>query len=118
MNDAVTFPAPGRIPYPGGCETIAPAYRRLIGLSLIKDFRRGVRQLFGGVKGCTHLTELAQILPTAAVQAYAGEVIPVSGDSDIKPFQLDRCHALRTDGGAVAKYYPRWAVARADDSTP
>ena len=25
-----------------------------------------------------------------------------------KPFQLDRCHALRTDGPTVAQFYPRW----------
>ena len=71
------------------------------------------RQRLGGILGCTHLTELAQVLPTAAVQAYAGEVIRhvrrATSDTET-PFQLDRCHALRTDGAAVAKYYPRWAV--------
>jgi hypothetical protein len=70
-----------------------------------------------GIEGCTHLTELAPILPTAAVQAFAGEVFKTrdSADANVdrpstKPFQLDRCHALRTDGPAVAKYYPRWAI--------
>src|SRR5688572_29911971 len=33
------------VPYPGGCEAIAPAYRALVGLSLIKDFRRKTREL-------------------------------------------------------------------------
>jgi hypothetical protein len=28
------------------------------------------------------------------------------------PWQLDRCHALRTDGPAVAKFYPRWHKVR------
>lgn len=27
-----------------------------------------------------------------------------------KPFQLDRRHALRSNGPAAARYYPRWAV--------
>ena len=27
-----------------------------------------------------------------------------------QPFQIDRCHAMRADGAAVAQYYPRWAV--------
>jgi hypothetical protein len=35
-----------------------------------------------------------------------------------KPFQLDNCHALRTDGLAVAKYYPRWAVRQTVKSEP
>jgi len=105
------------VPYPGFCNTIGPAYRAMIGLNLMKGLRHELKQRLGGIAGCTHLTELAQILPTAAVQAYAGEVIPVQGNDDVKPFQLDHCHALRTDGGAVAKFYPRWAVAHADDST-
>ncbi|HTD02305.1 DUF2889 domain-containing protein, partial [Undibacterium sp.] len=80
-----------------------------------KQLRQGVKERMSGVKGCTHLTELAQILPTAAVQAFAGEVIDTrdgagSSGQDQQPFQLDRCHALRLDGPAVAQYYPRWAI--------
>jgi hypothetical protein len=62
------------------------------------------------------MTELANALPTAAIQAFAGEVIkvqdgaePVSAeDAERRPFQIDRCHALRSDGPAVARFYPRW----------
>jgi len=103
------------VPYPGYCETIGPDYSKLIGLNLLKGFRQGVKERLTGIAGCTHLTELAQILPTVAIQAFAGEVFPTRDGSaadglDQKPFQLDRCHALRTDGEAVAKFYPRWAV--------
>ena len=83
------------MPYPGGCETIAPAYKRLVGLSLIKDFRRKTRELLGGVRGCTHLTEMLAGLPTAAIQTFAGEVNGRARDGQ-KPFQLDQCHALET----------------------
>ena len=76
-------------------------------------------QRLGGTKGCTHLTELAGVLPTAAIQAFAGEVYrprdaahePEAADhqeAGKRPFQLERCRALRVDGPAVAKYYPRW----------
>src|SRR3982074_2515256 len=41
------------VPYPGGCETIAPAYGELVGLNLINDFRRNVREALGGGRGCT-----------------------------------------------------------------
>jgi chromosome condensin MukBEF MukE localization factor len=65
------------------------------------------------------MTELTDVMPTAAIQALAGEVIRnmESTDQDgrpVKPFQLDRCHALRTDGPAVARYYPRWTRATQD----
>jgi hypothetical protein len=101
------------VPYPGFCDTIGPAYKKMIGLNLRNGFRQGVKERLSGIQGCTHLTELSQVLPTAAIQAFAGEVINTGADAEQqhkKPFQLDRCHALRTDGPAVAKYYPRWAV--------
>jgi hypothetical protein len=102
-------------PYPGYCDTIAPAYKSLIGLSLMNHFRLRLKDRLAGVLGCTHLTELSLVLPTAAIQAFANDVIKTrDGDGDDasteRPFQLDRCHALRIDGPAVAKYYPRWFV--------
>jgi hypothetical protein len=102
------------VPYPGFCNTIGPAYKKLIGLNLLKGFRKHLGERLGAVLGCTHLTELAQVLPTAAIQAFAGDVINTrDGDHNdgqqTQPFQLDRCHALRIDGAAVAQYYPRWA---------
>jgi hypothetical protein len=100
------------VPYPGFCNQIEPEYRRLIGLNLARDFRRNVQERLGGVRGCTHLTELAAVLPTTAIQGFAGEVRRAGrqGESqgERKPFQLDQCHALVTSGPAVAKFYPRW----------
>jgi hypothetical protein len=120
-----------RVPYPGYCDTIGPDYRKLIGLNLTQDFRRHVRERLGSVRGCTHMTELATVLPTAAIQGFAGEVFKTRDQSqggddaaaavhEKKPFQLDRCHALRTDGPAVARFYPRWrsaapAASRSDE---
>ena len=104
------------VPYPGHCDAIGPAYKTLIGLSLMKGFRNEVKQRLSGVLGCTHLTELAQILPTAAIQAFANDVWPVHERSTHheKPFQLDKCHALKTDGEAVAEFYPRWSTTKVD----
>jgi hypothetical protein len=102
------------MPYPGHCDKIGDelgdVYRRLVGLNLLKGFRRDVNQRLGGVVGCTHLTELTQVLPTAVVQAFAGDVLDTREDSasDTEPFQIDRCHALRSDGPVVQMFYPRW----------
>jgi len=95
------------VPYPGGCETIAPAYKGLVGLSLIKDFRRKTRELLGGVRGCTHLTEMLAGLPTAAIQTFAGETSEEREDGS-RPFQLDQCHALETSSQTVKQWYPKW----------
>jgi hypothetical protein len=106
------------VPYPAYCDTIGSAYKALTGLNLKTNFRRDLKPRLSGILGCTHLTELAQILPTAAIQAFANDVWPTydKASADVpheKPFQLDKCHALRTDGGAVAQFYPRWVAKTA-----
>lgn len=96
-------------PYPGGCDTIVPAYRRIVGLNLAGGFRRAVAEMFGTVDGCSHLTELLSCLPTAAIQTFASEMNDTEGlDPGRKPFQLDRCHALETSSETVRRYYPTW----------
>jgi hypothetical protein len=94
-------------PYPGDCDRIHPAYARLVGANLLHGFRRRLHELLGGVRGCTHLTELLGSLPTAAVQTFAS-LRPREDEGSAKPFQLDRCHALDTTGDAVRRFYPRW----------
>ena len=98
------------MPYPGECDNYGDVYGRLVGLNLMEGFRQAVKERLGGVQGCTHITELTQVLPTAVVQAFAGEVIDTHGasESSRQPFQIDRCHALRADGLTVKTYYPRW----------
>lgn len=115
------------MPYAGQCDDHDDVYGRLVGLNLLQDFRKQMRLRVGGIKGCTHLTELAQILPTAVVQAFAGDVIDTRGRAAgaAQPFQIDRCHALRRSGEAVRLHYPRWyqakpdpAAARSDPENP
>lgn len=118
LNIVAVDVASDAVPYPGQCDTIGPAYQQLVGLNLMNRFRADVKARVGGIAGCTHLTEMAQILPTAAMQALAGVVFGERGGAHDanpeKPIQLDRCHALRSDGEAVARYYPRWYVTAAD----
>ncbi len=112
------------MPYPGMCNDYGDAYAKLAGLNLMRRFRQGVKQRLGGVLGCTHITEMAQDLPTAVVQAFAGTVIDTRGDADAaeQPFQIDRCHALRAGGEAVRIHYPRWyrqgTVSSSADTAP
>ena len=98
------------MPYTGRCDQHGDVYRQLVGLNLLKSFRRALLEKLGGTRGCTHITELAMVLPTAVVQAFAGEVIDTRGIAEgaSQPFQIDRCHAMRSDGDAVRLFYPRW----------
>lgn len=96
-----------RTPYPGACELINPFYARLEGKHLLHGFRHSLYDAMGGVRGCTHVTELLAGIPTAAMQMMAGlrrEIEP----HEEKPYQLDRCHALEHTTDTVREFYPRW----------
>lgn len=97
-----------QMPYPGQCDQITPDYKKLIGSNLLKGFRKSIAENMGGVKGCTHLSELLGYLPTAAVQTFAGIKNEADSVDGKKPFQLDSCHALATDTETVRVYYPKW----------
>jgi hypothetical protein len=98
------------MPYVGQCDRITPDYAKLVGLSIGPGYLRHIRERLGGVRGCTHLTELAASLATAAFQTFAGQrLMP----AERKPPQLDRCHALDSHGDVVARFYPKWHRAGA-----
>ncbi len=123
MRLRLTFDAQGEVlgavavsesvPYRGVCDQISADYRRLVGLNLLRGFRAGIAERLGGVAGCTHLNELAQLLPTAAIQAMADERWQQYLEDDRngapqRPFTLDRCHAWRSDGPVVRQHFPIW----------
>jgi hypothetical protein len=93
------------MPYVNECDKIVPAYKALIGLAIRPGYHQRIKELLGGVRGCTHITELAGSLATAAFQTMAGQR---TQDPEKKPFQLDRCHALASTSPVVGRYYPKW----------
>ena len=108
MNILAAEASADATPYPGFCDTITPAYRRVVGLNLFRGFRPAVRELLGGTHGCAHLSELLMFLPTAALQTFASEISEDDGQGGKPPYQIDRCHALVSESDAVKRYYPRW----------
>ena len=50
------------------CPGITPHYEKLVGLSIARGFTHKVRELFGGPRGCTHVTALLQAMAPVAVQ--------------------------------------------------
>src|SRR3546814_10504941 len=49
-------------PYNQECMAIAPDYRALVGMNLLRNFRQAVKDRFGRTAGCTHMTELSYVL--------------------------------------------------------
>jgi hypothetical protein len=93
------------MPYEGDCNQIEPAYRKLIGIAIHPGYHQRLKEVLGGVRGCSHITEMAGMLATAAFQTMAGQKLQ---SPDQKPFQLDRCHALAATSPVVGRHYPKW----------
>jgi hypothetical protein len=92
-------------PYDQACGTIAPDYKKLVGVRVALGYRDAIRRLFGRTAGCTHMNELAGVMGSAVLQALWQEL---TLNADDKPFSIDGCHALKSSGPQVATFFPRW----------
>jgi hypothetical protein len=92
-------------PYGSACGEIVLDYQQLVGVRVARGYRDAIRRLFGRTAGCTHINELAGAMGSAALQAMWNEL---TQNSDEQPFSIDGCHALKSSGPQVAKFFPRW----------
>lgn len=103
------------VPFEGYCENIHSRYKQLIGLNVLHHFRHEMKDRFTGTNGCTHMNELAEAVPSVAMQVFVfGEeearVKAAFQKANDKPFHLDKCHCMDTTGPAVEKFYPVWSI--------
>ncbi|HSS66736.1 MAG TPA: DUF2889 domain-containing protein [Gammaproteobacteria bacterium] len=91
------------------CPRITPNFKRLTGLRIGAGWMREVRKRVGGVQGCTHLVELLGPIATTAFQTLAGQRKAREPKPPLtRPFFLDSCHALRSDGEVVKLHWPAY----------
>ena len=88
------------------CGAITPVFKKLIGEKIGPGWSRRVKELMGGIKGCTHLVDLIGPATTSAIQTMAGLKRDEYYDKRRKPFFIDGCHAWRSDGPEVLRYFP------------
>jgi len=97
------------------CGGTDPAYRRLIGLRIGPGFTQQVRELLGGVQGCTHVTELVAQAANTYMQASWPDRIARQMTVDPDPRRwpdkstltfVNHCHAWRQDGETLIQEYP------------
>ena len=95
----------------GLCPAIAERYRRLIGVRVGPGWSLKLRELFNGISGCTHMTELLGPVATTLFQTIYGRRYD---QDDAKPPEdrppplvLNTCHALASDSPVVKKRWPR-----------
>jgi hypothetical protein len=95
------------------CPMIADDYEALIGVSITRGFTHRVRELFGGPRGCAHVTALLQAMAPAVVQSSWSMGIlnqreapaddAESAGARRQPPPADSCHVWAADGELVAK---------------
>jgi hypothetical protein len=95
------------------CPEAATQFTRLKGLKIGAGWRRKLREMFGGNQSCTHLVELLGPLATTAFQTIyplreREESALNAKGARIKPVIIDTCHALRSDGEVVKRYWPEF----------
>jgi hypothetical protein len=111
-------------PYPEVCPSISSAYQQVVGLRIGPGWTRALKERLGGVKGCTHLSELLGPIATTAFQT----VIPLKSreererrqsnqqqEGQAAPFPLlNTCHTFSAAGPVVARYAPHLATKPAE----
>lgn len=106
-------------PYPA-CLGAPAGFKGLIGKTVGAGWRRAVQDCVGGVKGCTHVRELLGPMATVAFQTINGwregeDANDMSKEAATgqKPLFVDGCMAWASDGDIVARFYPQFAIRRA-----
>lgn len=102
------------------CLSIVDHYAKLVGLSIARGFNNRVRELFGGPRGCTHMTALLLAMAPVAIQSIwsvsmnDGDVddvdsraearrqaTPEEREAMMRP-NLNSCHVWDEEGPVVA----------------
>ncbi|MCP4958545.1 MAG: DUF2889 domain-containing protein [Actinomycetia bacterium] len=119
----------------GDCPGITTHYQNLIGLSIARGFTHKVRELFGGPRGCTHVTALLQAMAPVAMQCFwsmrqaeahlndePDPMLESRDDNDSWKRIMNTCHVWDENGPHVAHKIagepeppPLWIQERAKD---
>jgi hypothetical protein len=87
------------------CRGAIPGYEKLLGERIGPGFSRRIKELFGGIGGCVHLTELLLPMATTAFQTIpmARAMVAPRTAADTEAYSnatgqlLNTCYALRED---------------------
>lgn len=93
----------------GVCAKIVSTFEALKGLRIAPGWRQAVASRVGGVKGCTHLTDLLvgplTVVANLTVRDTRTRRRAPAAVGD-KPPHLDTCHALASDSPVVKREWP------------
>ena len=94
------------------CPEATRVYAKLKGLKIGPGWRREIKKLISIPNGCTHISDM--IIGPLAVTAYQ-TIIPkrqekIQKEQSIRerPFHINQCHALRSNGPIVKRDWPEF----------
>lgn len=94
------------------CKIIAPVFNQLVGVVIGTGWRGRIREVMGGIKGCTHLTELLGPMATTAYQTMVSVKNPNTDHDSTNlgirqaPRFINTCHSHAKDSPVVKVHWP------------
>jgi hypothetical protein len=94
------------------CPAVTANFARLKGVNIRPGFFNKVREILGGIEGCTHLVEMLGPIATTAYQTiypYRERLRRERGEerpAGARPPFLDTCHSWSSKGEVVKEIYP------------
>jgi hypothetical protein len=98
------------------CPSITTAFDELVGLNVSRGYTRAVQERFGGVRGCTHLEQLARTIGPVVIQAMTScrardrdwEHLDAAASARPTLFPRHTCHIWEEGGVAERKLAAGW----------
>jgi hypothetical protein len=90
------------------CPAIAPNFKKMIGVRMGVGWRRKVRARLGKTEGCAHLVETLGAMAAVAFQTLYPALARKEKErpSGKRPGLVDSCHAFKSEGPLVKKFWP------------
>lgn len=93
------------------CGDVVPNFKRLIGLSITRGWRKKINESLGGTQGCTHMVELLGPIATTAFQTTYHDRMRRDqelGMKEERPALINSCHAYSSDSIVVKTRHPKY----------
>lgn len=99
------------------CKSVATIFSKLVGIRITSGWRGKVREVMGGAKGCTHLTELLGPMATTAFQTLVSMNGPADEEhphTEYVPYLINSCHTHAEDSPVVEMNWPEFYKPKSD----
>ena len=97
------------------CKYANKNFNKLVGIKIKSGWKKEALKVIGGLKGCTHISELLSPIATTAFQTIEGyksqknrKIKKLNDTKNKKPKLIGTCHAFNPKGEVVKRIWPEW----------